>query len=119
MNKRILIICRQAPYGSSLAREAIDLALAISIFEQKLSILFFGDGVLQLLKDQQSLALNMKNHGNVISAFPLYDINDIYIDQRALSVRKITEHDLLLTGKILSTEKIANLIDQYDVVLNF
>lgn len=119
MSKRILIVCRQPPYGSSLAREAVDLALASSVFEQQLAVLFLADGVLQLLKNQHSLDIFMKNHGNVLSAFPLYDINDIYIDQQALADRSLTETDLLLEGKYLSTKQITNLIAQYDIVLNF
>lgn len=119
MSKRILIVCRQPPYGSSLARESIDLALACSVFDQKLAVLFLDDGVLQLLKNQQSLALNMKNHGNVLSAFPLYDLNDIYIDQQALSARGIVEQELLVEGAYLSTVQIAELINQYDMVINF
>lgn len=119
MSKRILIICRQPPYGSSLAREGIDLALATSVFDQDLAVLFLDDGVLQLLKNQQSSALNMKNHGNALSAFPLYDLNDIYIDQQALSIRGVTAKDLLLEGNLLSTTQITALINQYDMVLNF
>lgn len=119
MSKRILIVCRQPPYGSSLAREAVDLALASSVFEQQLAVLFLADGVLQLLKDQHSQAIDMKNHGNVLGAFPLYELNDIYIDLQALSDRSITQADLLLEGKHLSTAQITDLIAEYDIVLNF
>jgi len=41
MTKRILIICRKAPYGNSLSREALDIALAASVFDQSLALLFF------------------------------------------------------------------------------
>ena len=119
MNKRILIVCRQAPYGSSLAREAIDLALATSVFEQELALLFLGDGVLQLLKHQASNQLNLKNHGNVLSAFPLYDINALYIDQQALEERQLQADELLLTTTSLEPDELPAFIEQYDIVLNF
>lgn len=119
MSKRILIVCRRPPYGSSLAREAIDLALASSVFDQQLAVLFLGDGVLQLLKNQHSISIAMKNHGSVLSALPLYDLNDIYLDQQALSARGMSNQDLILEGTPISTTQIAELINQHDIVLNF
>lgn len=119
MSKRILIICRQAPYANSLAREALDIALATSIFEQDLALLFLSDGVWQLHKKQNSETLSVKNHGKIISALPLYDINDIYIDQQALDQRHLTVDDLLINAIALNNEEISSFINSFDLILNF
>ncbi len=51
-SKKLLFISRHAPYGSSLARDALDAVLASSAYDQQLSLLFMDDGVFQLLKNQ-------------------------------------------------------------------
>ena len=58
MSKKILIHCRKPPYGNSLAREAIDIALATAAFDQALTLLFSEDGVFQLLDQQNSQAID-------------------------------------------------------------
>ena len=117
--KRILIICRKAPYGNSLSREALDIALATSVFEQTLALLFMGDGVWQLMPGQNSMGIPSKNHSKQLSALPLYDVNDIYIDSEALSVRKLSADSLILPTKPLSIQEIGQFIDSFDTVLSF
>ena len=117
--KTIVIVCRKAPYGNSLAREAIDIALATAVFDQQLKLVFTGDGIWQLLKQPHSDAISSNNHGKLLSALPLYDIKDIYIDNEALTQRQLTEDDLVVAGKLASCAELACLIDSCDVVLNF
>jgi tRNA 2-thiouridine synthesizing protein C len=117
--KRILIVCRKAPYGNSLAREALDIALATSVFDQTLALLFMGDGVWQLMPGQDSMGIPNKNHSKQLSALPLYDVNDIYIDSEALAHRKLDADTLILPAKPLATKDIGQFIDSFDTVLSF
>lgn len=117
--KRILIVCRKAPYGNSLAREALDVALATSVFEQDLSLLFLDDGVWQLVPEQDSTAINGKNLSKPLSALPLYDVNEIYIDSEALAIRQLSLDGLILPTKPLSKQDIGRFIDGFDSVLSF
>jgi tRNA 2-thiouridine synthesizing protein C len=117
--KRILVICRKAPYGSSLSREALDIVLAASVFEQQLALLFTGDGVWQLLNEQNSEAIESKNHSNMLSVFPLYDINDIFVDSEALAQRQISAEQLSLPAKPLAADQLASFSAGFDVVLSF
>lgn len=119
MNKRLLIICRKPPYGNSIAREAIDIALAASAFDQTVALLFIHDGVWQLNKGQDSEDIKQKNHGKALSALPLYGIEDIYVHSEALSQRQLTAADLLLPVKTITQHQLADLIDSYDTVFNF
>ena len=119
MSKRILIICRKPPYGNSLSREAIDLALATAVFDQELAILFVSDGVWQLKKEQNCEQFSSKNHGKALSAFPLYDITALYVEEEALKERMLNNHDLLLPVTALNNLEIQTLIDSFDVVLSF
>jgi tRNA 2-thiouridine synthesizing protein C len=117
--KHILLVCRKAPYGNSLSREALDIALASSVFDQKLSLAFIGDGVWQLLKDQNSTKLSVKNHGKLSSVFPLYDINSIYIDEVAMTERNIDRANLVVNAIPYSHAALAELMHQADIIFNF
>ena len=69
--KRAVILLRQPPYGSGLARASVDLALAMGAFEQDFDLLFMGRGVLQLLPAQASEHIGMKNIGRVLASVPV------------------------------------------------
>lgn len=81
--KSLLVVLRHSPYGSSLARAAVDTALAAAAFEQPVKLLFMGDGVLQLLPDQNSKGIGVKNLGRLLASLPLYDIESVYVDLEA------------------------------------
>ena len=118
-SKRILIVCRKAPYGDSLSREALDIALASSVFDQQLTIAFIGDGVWQLLENQDSTPIAAKNHGKLSTVFPLYDINTIYIDTESMPDRNIAASDLCVNATPASKTFLAELMEQSDIVFNF
>lgn len=117
--KRIVIICRRPPYGNALSRESLEIALAASVFDQDLAVVFTGDGVWQLHKEQDSDDINTKNQSKLVSALSIYDINEIYIDSDALHERQLHQDDLIIEGRPLTRESLGNLIDSFDVIFNF
>lgn len=117
--KRYLIVCRRPPYGESYAREALDVALAAAAFDQPVAFLFLGDGIAQLLRAQDSVAIAEKSLEKQLAALPLYDIDTIYVDAAALRERGFTLDDLSLPAQALADDAIATLIRQHDIVLNF
>lgn len=120
MPKKILLISRSAPYGKSTAREALDVALAASVYDQDISILFMDDGVFQLLKNQHSELIAQKNIASILPALPLYDIENIYIHQQSLDERAIEFDDLILNDlKSLNNKDVGHLLQQQDQLLSF
>ncbi len=117
--KKILVVNRHPPYGSSLAKESLDAVLAASAYEQDIGILFIGDGVFQLKKSQNATALEVKNIGSILPVLPLYDIEKFYIQSSALLARGLTEKDLVLPVQSLKDDEIAELMNQQDVLLSF
>jgi tRNA 2-thiouridine synthesizing protein C len=117
--KRFLLVCRRPPYGESFAREALDVALAAAAFDQKVALLFLGDGVLQLLGAQQAEQIGQKALHKQLGALPLYDVDKLYVDAQALQARKLEPADLALPALPLSVPEITALLDEYDVVLGF
>lgn len=117
--KALLIHCRRAPYGTSLAREAIDLALAASAFEQQVSILFSGDGVWQLLADQQPEALATASHARLLQSLPLYDIDRLFVAKRDLEERQLCVTQLVIPATPVDEPTLQALFRDADQVYNF
>ena len=116
--KRSLIVMRQSPYGSSLARASIDLALAMGAFEQDFDLLFMGAGIFQLLQDQHSDLLGVKNAGKILGSLPLYDKESVYVDAAALQAYGLDARDLVLPVEPLEPEQVAALLNDCDHVLS-
>ncbi|WP_339337747.1 sulfurtransferase complex subunit TusC [uncultured Oceanicoccus sp.] len=116
-SKRILLICRKAPYGNSLARETAEIALAAGAFDQELAIAFIGDGVWQLLDQQDSGDIQQKNHQKLLAAFELYGINESYVDSEALTEREIDNSKLSISAKPVNQDQLTELFEQADILL--
>ena len=120
MNKKILLISRQAPYGKSTAREAIDIALAASVYDQDIGILFMDDGVFQLLKSQKSQNIDQKNIASILPALALYGIENIYVHLESLDARSIRTDELVVDDlQLLNNKDIGHLLSQQDQLLSF
>ncbi|WP_261841006.1 sulfurtransferase complex subunit TusC [Aliamphritea ceti] len=119
IKKSFLLINRQAPYGCSAARDALDVALTASVFEQDISLLFLADGVFQLLKDHQPQGIKQKNLSANLAALPMYDIDQIFVSATALQQRGLNKDQLSLPAEILDDQQIAALISRHDQVMSF
>jgi tRNA 2-thiouridine synthesizing protein C len=118
-NKTVLIVLRHTPYGSSLAKAALDSALAIAAFEQAVDLLFVGDGVLQLLPDQDSRALGRKNFGHQLASLPLYDINCVYVDAESAKRYNLDHSKTPFETRLLDAHAMNQLMVKYDHLLGF
>jgi tRNA 2-thiouridine synthesizing protein C len=116
--KHFLVITSSAPYGTAQAKEATELALATALFEQKVSLLFQGDGVFQLLPNQNPAAVEQKNLAAMQQALPLYDVEDLFYCADSLQKRGLDHGDLVLSAKALSHSEIASLIRQQDHIFH-
>lgn len=100
--KQLLVVVRRTPYGSSLARTALDAALAMAAFEQPVQLLFLGEGVLQLVPDQHSQSVGARNMSGLLASLPMYDIETVYADE-ASALR----YGLDLAGAPVPTEALS------------
>jgi tRNA 2-thiouridine synthesizing protein C len=117
-NKTVLLVLRHSPYGSSLAKAAVDVALATAAFSQAVDLLFLGDGVLQLLPGQDSRALG-KNVGRQLASLPLYDINRVYVDAQAVTRYNMDLSRAPIETRALEQEEIHRLMVGYNHLLGF
>jgi len=117
--KKILFILKSPPYSSTTAQEGVETILAASVFEQDITVLFMGDGVLQLLKSQQGNNIQRKNIASLLEAFPLYDIEKIYIHHDRDRNDHLINQECMLAAEEVSTERMAELLSKHDVVLTY
>ena len=117
--KNILIIIRQAPFSSTLPAAALDILLTAAAFEQELTLLFMGEGVLHLLSEQNATASGMRNISKALTSLELYDVEQIFIEEGALNSRQLENEKLVLQLDTLSLSQIAESIEKADQVFNF
>jgi tRNA 2-thiouridine synthesizing protein C len=117
--KKFLYVNRRAPYGSIYALESLEVVLIGAAFEQDVSLAFLGDGVYQLAKGQDTKGLQVKNFSPTFRALEDYDVTKLYVEQEALEARGLTEADLVVPVQVVSAERMAEIMDEQDVILSF
>ena len=115
----MLVIVRHSPYGSSLARTSLEVALSSATFDQEVALLFMGDGVLHLLPEQDSSAIGVRNIAKLIASFPLYELDNLYADEAALRQYGLSLQQLPRKLQGVDDEAMHQLLCQYDHCLGF
>ncbi len=117
--KKFLYVNRRAPYGSIYALESLEVVLIGAAFEQDVSMAFIDDGVYQLKKGQDTKDVDMKNFSPTYRALEMYDVEKLYVEKESMDARGLTEDDLIVPVEVLSTEQLADLMDEQEVILSF
>lgn len=117
-SKIISVISRQAPYGSNRAQQSLDIALAAAVFEQTVNYIFIGDGVYQLLGNQNATSIQSKTLVNALETLELYGIEGVYVDSKSLTERDLSASDLSIVTNIVSSEEISKIIQSSNSVFN-
>ena len=116
--KTFLFINTYSPHQSINAQEGLDALLMGSAFTQ-CSALFLGEGVLQLLKGQDTEALKQKNFSLSFGALKDYGVEDVYCSESELLGYGLSPSDLLIEVTPLNDTDVAALMANHDVILNF
>ncbi len=116
-----LLVMRSTPYGTTNARDALDVALVLAAFEQTPSLFYQGAGLQQLIVDADHNT-PFKHIGKMLKALPIYDIEHIYIDQTAMAEQGFKAdrlNDLPLNCHLVSPEQIADLLHNHQHIMVF
>ena len=117
--KRFLYVNRKPPYGTIYALESLEVVLIGAAFDQDVSLAFLGDGVYQLAKGQDTKKLEVKNFSPTYRALEDYDITKVYVEKDALAARGLTEADLVVAVEAVSAQRMAEIMEEQDVILSF
>ncbi|MCQ4056372.1 sulfurtransferase complex subunit TusC [Aeromonas sp. SG16] len=119
MNKKIAFICSRGPHGHAAGREGLDALLATSAMTDELALFLIGDGVLQLLKEQQPQTILQRHYAPTFKMLELYDIEEVYVCADSLAERGVTVEDLLIPVEILSRAEMASQWSQCATHISF
>jgi len=114
---KLLCIISRPPYQNSHSLELLETAMVGAVFDFEVSVLFRGEGVWCLLKDQDASTLSQRTLGKVLGALATYEISSLYVCTDALQSRSLAEADLFMPVVSLDFAKQADLIAQQNVVM--
>jgi tRNA 2-thiouridine synthesizing protein C len=117
--KKFLYLNRKAPHGTIYALESLEVVLIAAAFDQDVSIAFVGDGVYQLAKGQGTKGIELKNFSPTYRALEDYDVTKLYVEREALEARGLSEDDLLVPVEVVSAPRMAEIMEDQDVILSF
>lgn len=117
--QEVLFIATRSPWSSASAAAGADLLMTTAVFGQPVRVVFCGDGVWQLLTDQNGEELKMKTLSRIFPAFELYDIRQVQVCDSALRERGLTKSDLVIEVSSVSDAEIRALIASSKAVFVF
>ena len=117
--KKFLYVNSKAPYGTIYALESLEVVLIGAAFDQDVSVAFLGDGVYQLAKGQDTKGLEVKNFSPTYRALEDYDVTQLYVEQEALQARGLSESELVVPVEVVSADRMAEIMEEQDVILSF
>ena len=115
VTKKFLYVNRKAPHGTIYALESLEVVLIGAAFEQDISLAFVGDGVYQLAKGQNTKGLEVKNFSQTYRALEDYDVTQLYVERESLQARGLSEDDLVVPVELVSTQRMAEIMESQDV----
>lgn len=118
VSKTLLFIQSQAPHGSLFGQEGLDAIMMGSAFTE-CAVLFVGDGVYQLLANQDTSLLASRNYSVSYRALADYGVQHLYCTDTDLQQRGLTADDLVVTPQVIDTQAMQTLLASYDVILDF
>jgi len=117
--KKVMVLMRRAPYGTFYTFEGLQTMLVMGAYELDISLAFADDGVYAVTDGQDPSALQMKPLARTFRALPDFDIDQIYVHKDSLEERGLTLDDLVVEPEVLTSEELAQVIANQDVVLPF
>ena len=115
----VAILNTQAPFASAAGKEALDAALIFGSFEQPTSLFFIGDGVFQVIGDQNPSSIESKDYLKTFSALEFYDIDNIYVCGSSLTARNLPTDFHIDNVQVLSKQAFNELLHQHHVIYRF
>lgn len=133
VQKKFLYVNRRAPYGTIYALESLEVVLIGAAFDQDVSLAFLDDGVFQLVKEQDTNAIGMKNFSPTYRALGDYEVTRLYVEKESLEERGLSENDLMEVMyededddwaekpaiRLVSRSELTDIMAEQDVVLSF
>jgi tRNA 2-thiouridine synthesizing protein C len=117
--QKIMFVMQKAPHGSIYPYEGLEFILITGAYEQDLTLVFVGDGVYCLKKDQDTAKLGIKGFMKTWRTLEGYDIEKLYVDQKSLEDRGLTTDDLIVDVELKNSQEINAFMNEQHAVFPF
>lgn len=117
--KKIALINSRSPFGDNAGKDALDLALIFGSYEQEVSLFFHGDGVYQLITQQQPALIQQKDYLKTFAAFALYDIEHVYVCEHSLKERRLSSQFHIANVEVLSLSAFNEKLIEHQAIFRF
>lgn len=117
--KSIAIMNTNAPLSKANAKDALDVALIFGSYEQVVSLYFQGDGVYQLIAEQQPEKVQQKDFLKTFAALEFYDIENIYVCHHSLIQRGLADNFSIENVQVLNRNDFSTSLHQHQTILRF
>jgi sulfur relay protein TusC/DsrF len=112
MLSEVLVVINKQPYGSSIAIEAFRMIYGLEAAGIKTSILFMGDGVFVLTKNQDPKGIGGRNPQIFLSQIAKFKVK-IFAMGESLVERGLDRSRLIENVTILTKTEAADLISKH------
>ncbi|MCP3699098.1 MAG: sulfurtransferase complex subunit TusC [Aliivibrio sp.] len=116
---RIGFVFQSSPHTTTKGREGLDAILAASAYSDDIHIFFIADGVLQLLENQQPELILSRDYISGFKMLALYDLEEIFVCQTALSNRGLKQSNLHIDVDVISNQQINEKLAQCAQIMVF
>ncbi len=117
--KKIAFIFHSPPHSTSAGREGLDALLATSAYSDQLAVFFVGDGVLQLMTEQQPEQILSRDYIKSFKLLDLYDVEQRYVCAQSLHDWGVGTEQLIIDCSELAPSNMAELWQTFDHIITF
>ncbi|VAX18680.1 hypothetical protein MNBD_NITROSPINAE04-2284 [hydrothermal vent metagenome] len=117
--KKIMFIMRNPPHGGIYSYEGLETVLIMAAFEQDLSMVFVGDGVFSLVKNQDTDAIGIKGYIKTYGVLEDYEVEKIYVDRQSMEDRGLTTDDFAIPVEVKEADEIAKLMQEQHATIPY
>lgn len=121
MKYKLAFLFTQAPYGNSRSREGLEALLAASAFcdEQDIAVYFLGDGIFNLLPNQQAEAILQKDIGTAFKLLELYELPNLFVCQQDLAYYQLETQALSINCQKIDRTLLFQQLHNSNKLLTF
>ena len=119
LKNTLAIVNTKAPFASANGKESLDVALIMGSYEQPTSLFFIGDGVFQVIEQQNPDSIQIKDYLKTFAALEFYDIENLYVCQDSLIKRNLPEQFNVDNIQVLSKTALSEVLHQHSVIYRF
>ena len=116
--KKLLFVQSKAPHGTIAGQEGLDALLAGSAFTT-CELLLLDDGVFQVVGNQATDGLGVKDYSVSYGALADYGVESIYVSASHMARRRLADEDLVVPVTQLDDEGVRQLLASADVILTY